>query len=216
MLCARDPLQSDTLEPGSVPAACARPRQPHFSRLDGLVNLGNHYRDDGAQSGHTTRLTWVVNVVRAVMVACTVRPRVLEASDGIANFSDISTCMSRARHELYPVPKAARVYLTRHPARNSAGNRIRVNSVPTGTTWSLVMDELTVDDSAKSDLIAADYRLLERIGDASFNHHRLPETIGYISLAGAEGRYQRNLANQAAKAALLKPTCFHDSRGCSN
>ena len=139
----------------------------HFGRLDGLVNLACTYLDDGAQSGRADWLTALdVNVVSAAMAARAVRPHLVEAGGGgIVNFTSISAGVAQTGRWLYPVSKAALVQLTRNLAMDFAGDRIRVNSVSPGWTWSRVMNELTGGDRAKTDRVAADYHLLGRVGD---------------------------------------------------
>jgi len=46
-----------------------------------------------------------------------------------------------------------------------APDKIRVNSVSPGWTWSRVMDELSQGNRAKTDKVAAPYHLLGRVGD---------------------------------------------------
>ncbi|WCM94516.1 SDR family oxidoreductase [Acidovorax sp. NCPPB 2350] len=140
----------------------------HFGRIDGLVNLAATYLDDGAASD---RADWLraldVNLVSAVMAARAVRPHLAAAGGGgaIVNFTSISSKVAQTGRWLYPVSKAALVQLTRGMAMDFAGDRIRVNSVSPGWTWSRVMDELTGGDRAKTDRVAADYHLLQRVGD---------------------------------------------------
>ncbi|CAM3356505.1 SDR family oxidoreductase [Paracidovorax anthurii] len=138
-----------------------------FGRIDGLVNLAATYLDDGAASD---RADWLraldVNLVSAVMAARAVRPHLAAAGGGaIVNFTSISSKVAQTGRWLYPVSKAALVQLTRGMAMDFAGDRIRVNSVSPGWTWSRVMDELTGGDRAKTDRVAADYHLLQRVGD---------------------------------------------------
>lgn len=139
----------------------------HFGRIDYLVNLAATYLDDGAASG---RADWLraldVNVVSAVMAARAVHPHLVAAGGGaIVNFTSISSRVAQTGRWLYPVSKAALLQVTRSLAMDYAADRIRVNSVSPGWTWSRVMDELTQGDRAKTDRVAADYHLLGRAGD---------------------------------------------------
>src|SRR4029077_7044725 len=83
----------------------------------------------------------------------------------IVNFTSISAKVAQTGRWLYPVGKAALVQLTRNMAMDLAGDGIRVNSVSPGWTWSKVMVELSGDDRAKTDRVAAPFHLLGRVGD---------------------------------------------------
>lgn len=138
-----------------------------FGRLDALVNLACTYTDDGAQSG---RADWQqalnVNVISAVMMARAVRPHLQAAGGGaIVNFTSISSSVAQTGRWLYPVSKAALLQVTRSLAMDFAPDRIRVNSVSPGWTWSRVIGELAGGDRAKADAVAASYHLLGRLGD---------------------------------------------------
>ena len=146
---------------------CVAEAARHFGRLDFLVNLAATYLDDGAASG---RADWLraldINLVSAVMAARAARPHLVASGGGaIVNFTSISAKAAQTGRWLYPVSKAALVQLTRNMAMDFAGDRIRVNSVSSGWTWSRVMDEITGGDRAKTDRVAADYHLLGRVGD---------------------------------------------------
>lgn len=139
----------------------------HFGRIDFLVNLATTYLDDGAASG---RADWLraldINVVSAVMAARAVHPHLVAAGGGaIVNFTSISSRVAQTGRWLYPVSKAALLQVTRSLAMDYAGDKIRVNSVSPGWTWSRVMDDITGGDRAKTDRVAADYHLLGRVGD---------------------------------------------------
>lgn len=139
----------------------------HFGSVDFLVNLACTYTDGGAGAG---RADWQqalnVNVVSAVMMARAVRREMLKAGAGaIVNFTSISSRVAQTGRWLYPVSKAALVQVTRSMAMDLALDRIRVNSVSPGWTWSRLMDELTHGDRAKTDRVAASYHMLGRVGD---------------------------------------------------
>jgi NAD(P)-dependent dehydrogenase (short-subunit alcohol dehydrogenase family) len=138
-----------------------------FGGIDYLVNLACSYVDDGFAS---PRADWLeslnVNVVSAVMAAQAVHPHMLARGGGaIVNFASISAKVAQTGRWLYPVGKAALVQLTRNMAVDLARDGIRVNSVSPGWTWSRVMVELSGDDRAKTDRVAAPFHLLGRVGD---------------------------------------------------
>jgi NAD(P)-dependent dehydrogenase (short-subunit alcohol dehydrogenase family) len=100
------------------------------------------------------------------MAAKAVHPHMVARGGGaIVNFASISAKAAQTGRWLYPVGKAALVQLTRNMAMDLAGDRIRVNSVSPGWTWSKVMVELSGDDRAKTDRVAAPFHLLGRVGD---------------------------------------------------
>jgi NAD(P)-dependent dehydrogenase (short-subunit alcohol dehydrogenase family) len=138
-----------------------------FGSVEFLVNLACTYVDEGAAS---PREDWLeslnVNVVSAVMMANAVRPHMVDRGGGsIVNFTSISAKVAQTGRWLYPVGKAALVQLTRNMAMDLAADGIRVNSVSPGWTWSKVMVELSGDDRAKTDRVAAPFHLLGRVGN---------------------------------------------------
>jgi NAD(P)-dependent dehydrogenase (short-subunit alcohol dehydrogenase family) len=139
-----------------------------FGGVDFLVNLACSYVDEGFAS---PREDWLeslnVNVASAAMTARAVHPHLVARGGGaIVNFTSISAKVAQTGRWLYPVGKAALVQLTRNMAMDFASDGIRVNSVSPGWTWSKVMVELTGDDRAKTDAVAAPFHLLGRVGDA--------------------------------------------------
>ena len=138
-----------------------------FGGIDFLVNLATTYVDEGLAS---TREDWLesanVNVASAVMMTKAVRPHLVTRGGGaIVNFTSISAKVAQPGRWLYPVHKAALVQLTRNMAMDLAPDRIRVNSVSPGWTWSKVMVELTGGDREKTNRVAAPFHLLGRVGD---------------------------------------------------
>jgi len=138
-----------------------------FRGIDILVNLACSYVDDGFASSRADWLeSYDVNVASAVMMAKAVHPHMVAAGGGaIVNFTSISSRVAQTGRWLYPVTKAALVQLTRNMALDLAGDGIRVNSVSPGWTWSNVMVELSGDDRAKTDRVAAPFHILRRAGD---------------------------------------------------
>jgi NAD(P)-dependent dehydrogenase (short-subunit alcohol dehydrogenase family) len=139
----------------------------HFGGIDFLVNLATTYVDEGFAS---TRADWLesanVNVASAVMMAKAVHPQLVARGGGaIVNITSISAKVAQTGRWLYPVHKAALVQLTRNMAMDLAADGIRVNSVSPGWTWSNVMIELSGDDRAKTNRVAAPFHLLGRVGD---------------------------------------------------
>ena len=70
-----------------------------------------------------------------------------------------------------------------------AGDRIRVNSVSPGWTWSRVMDEITGGDRAKTDRVAADYHLLGRVGDP----REVADVVAFPAVGTRVLRHRRRL-----------------------
>lgn len=147
--------------------ACVAATAERFGGVNALVNLACTYIDEGVAS---PRADWLdaldVNVVSAVMATKAVLPHMRSAGGGaIVNFASISANVAQTGRWLYPVSKAAIVQLTRNMAMDLAGDGVRVNAVSPGWTWSKIMVQLTGDDRAKTDRVAAPYHLLGRVGD---------------------------------------------------
>jgi len=147
--------------------ACVDEAATRHGSVDFLVNLACSYVDDGFKS---PRADWLasfnVNVASAVAMLQAVHPHMVAAGGGaVVNFTSISSRVAQTGRWLYPVSKAAMAQLTRNMAMDLAPDRIRVNSVSPGWTWSAVMDQLTGGDRARTDRVAAPYHLLGRVGD---------------------------------------------------
>lgn len=161
-LFARTDITDDAQVAACVAQAAQRHGGVHF-----LVNLACSYVDDGFKS---PRADWLssfnVNVASAVTMLQAVHPHMVAAGGGaVVNFTSISSRVAQTGRWLYPVSKAAMAQLTRNMAMDLAGDRIRVNSVSPGWTWSAVMDRLSNGDRAKTDRVAAPFHLLGRVGD---------------------------------------------------
>jgi len=135
--------------------------------IDILINLACSYADSGSES---TRDEWLstlnVNVASAALLAQAVRPTMVQRGGGsIVNLSSISSKVAQIGRWTYPVSKAAMVQLTRNMAMDYAPDRIRVNSVSPGWTWSAIMDSLSGGNREKTDSVAAPFHLTERVGD---------------------------------------------------
>lgn len=148
-------------------AACVTEAVARHGGIDVLVNLACSYLDDGIQSKRIDWLTSLnVNVVSAAAMLQAVRPHFQRAGGGsVVNFTSISSGVAQTGRWLYPVGKAALLQLTRNMALDLASEHIRVNSVSPGWTWSAVMKQLSGDDRAKTDRVAAPFHMLGRVGD---------------------------------------------------
>jgi NAD(P)-dependent dehydrogenase (short-subunit alcohol dehydrogenase family) len=135
--------------------------------VDALVNLACSYVDSGLDS---TRAEWLesydVNVVGGVMMLRALVGHFRERGGGaVVNFASISSKVAQTGRWLYPASKAAVVQVTRSAAMDLAKDGIRVNSVSPGWTWSNIMRELSGDDRAHVDAVAAPFHLTGRVGD---------------------------------------------------
>lgn len=135
--------------------------------LDIVVNLACTYLDEGAA---TTRADWLtafdVNLVSAVRLTMIAREHLAASGHGaVVNFTSISSSVAQTGRWVYPATKAAMVQVTRSMAMDLAGDRIRVNSVSPGWTWSKIMDTLSQGDRPLTDSVAAPFHLTGRVGD---------------------------------------------------
>ena len=146
-------------------------------RLDYLVNVACTYLDNGAD---TTRADWLkafdVNVVGSVMLMQAARPHLKKNKGAIVNFGSISSRVAQTGRWVYPVSKAAILQLTRNEALDLAADKIRVNSVSPGWTWSNVISSLANGDRAKADRVAAPFHILGRLGDPD----EVAQTVAFL------------------------------------
>jgi NAD(P)-dependent dehydrogenase (short-subunit alcohol dehydrogenase family) len=159
-------VRTDITDDAQVQACVAEAAERHGG-VHFLVNLACSYVDDGFKS---PRADWLasfnVNVASAVAMLQAAHPHLVAAGGGaVVNFTSISSRVAQTGRWLYPVSKAAMAQLTRNMAMDLAPDRIRVNSVSPGWTWSAVMDRLSGGDRAKTDRVAAPFHLLGRVGD---------------------------------------------------
>lgn len=159
-------VRTDITDDAQVQACVAEAAERHGG-VHFLVNLACSYVDDGFKS---PRADWLasfnVNVASAVAMLQAAHPHMVAAGGGaVVNFTSISSRVAQTGRWLYPVSKAAMAQLTRNMAMDLAPDRIRVNSVSPGWTWSAVMDRLSGGDRAKTDRVAAPFHLLGRVGN---------------------------------------------------
>ena len=146
---------------------CVEAAVKAFGGIDFLVNVACSYVDDALNASRQDWLTsFDVNVVGGVMLLKAARPIMAARGGGaVVNFGSISGKAAQTGRWLYPVSKAAILQLTRNEALDLAPDKIRVNSVSPGWTWSNVISELSKGDRAKADRVAAPYHILGRLGD---------------------------------------------------
>lgn len=147
-----------------------------FGGIDFLVNCACAYVDNGAASTRDEWLTsYNVNLVGAAMLLKACRPEMQKRGGGsVVNFASISAKVAQTGRWLYPATKAAMQQFTRSAALDLAADRIRVNSVSPGWTWSSAIEALSGGDKAKADAVAADFHPLGRLG--------LPEEVAQVVL----------------------------------
>ena len=169
-------VRTDITSDADISALVAATVERH-GRLDFLVNVACTYLDNGAQ---TSRTDWLkaldVNIVGSVMLMDAARPHLAKNKGAIVNFGSISARIAQVGRWVYPVSKAAILQLTRNQALDLAPEGIRVNAVSPGWTWSNIMKELSGNDRAKTDSVAAPFHLLRRTGDPS----EVAETVAFL------------------------------------
>ncbi len=148
-------------------ASCVEQAVKKFGGIDFLVNLAAVYIDNALNSSRQEWLdSYNINVVGGVMMLKAVHPHRKQRGGGaVVNFGSISAKVAQTGRWLYPVTKAAILQLTRNEAMDLAPDKIRVNSISPGWTWSRVMVELTQNDRAKTDRVGGPFHLLGRVGN---------------------------------------------------
>jgi NAD(P)-dependent dehydrogenase (short-subunit alcohol dehydrogenase family) len=138
-----------------------------FGGIDFLVNGAVTYADKGLAS---SRAEWLaslnLNLVSGALFVRAVAPEMKKRGGGaIVNLSSVAGKFGQAGRALYPAAKAAIFQLTRSEAMELAVDRIRVNAVSPGWTWSSSIEKVTKGDRAKADRVAADYHPLGRVAN---------------------------------------------------
>ena len=148
--------------------ACVAETVERFGGIDFVVNVACTYLDNGIDS---TRAEWLealnTNVVGGAILVQKAMPYMQERGGGaVVNYASISGKVAQPGRMLYAVSKAAILGMTRNQAAALAPHNIRVNSVSPGWTWSNVIKQLSGDDRAKTDRVAAPLHMLGRAGEA--------------------------------------------------
>lgn len=136
-----------------------------FGGIDFIINNACSYVDNGAAS---TRAEWLetldTNLVSGAILVEKARGYLAKGPGCVVNMASISGHAAQSGRWTYPVSKAAIIHLTRQQALDYAPQRIRVNALVAGWTWSDPIAGLSNDDRAKADKVAAEFHLLGRLG----------------------------------------------------
>ena len=205
-------VATDVSDDASI-AACVADTARAFGGIDYLVNCAASYVDNGAASTRAEwNQSWSVNVVGAAMLLQACVPHMAARGGGaVVNFASISAFAAQTGRWLYPISKAAMLQFTRNAALDLAAQKIRVNSVSPGWTWSSVIEGMSGGDKAKADAVAADYHMLGRLGlpgeVANVVSFLLSDKAGFVtgSNYACDGGYQA-LGPEARTAAIGRLT----------
>src|SRR5438045_9279772 len=116
------------------------------------------------------------------MMLKAVRPHMVKRGGGaVVNFGSISAKVAQTGRWLYPGTKAAILQLTRNEAMDLAADKIRVDSISPGWTWSRVMDELTHADKQETNRVGGTFNVLGRVADAD----EVAEAVLFLSSSPA-------------------------------
>lgn len=129
----------------------------HFGGLDILINVAASYVDNGVNS---TRDEWLqglnVNLVGSAVFASQAATAMRRRGGGvIVNFGSVGGKVAQPGRMVYSVTKAALLHMTRCQAAALAQDKIRVNSVSPGWTWSTVIETLSDGNRARAEEVAA-------------------------------------------------------------
>ena len=129
------------------------------------MNVACTYLDPGLAATRDEWLTALnVNVVSGALFTARAVPYMKQRGGGaVVHFSSISASAAQQGRLLYATSKAALLGLTRNQALALAPDRIRVNAVAPGWTWSNVIRDIAGGDRAKADRVAAPFHLNGRL-----------------------------------------------------
>jgi NAD(P)-dependent dehydrogenase (short-subunit alcohol dehydrogenase family) len=149
--------------------ACIAQAEKQFGGVDYLVNLASTYLDEGVKTSRADWLTSLnINLVSGMIFADKASAAIARRGGGaIVNFASISGKRAQPGRMTYSAAKAALLQVTKNMAMQMQPLNIRVNSVSPGWTWSNIMVQLTGNQRAKADAVAAPFHILGRTGDPS-------------------------------------------------
>jgi len=165
--------------------ACIASTVSEFGGVDCLINVACTYLDNGIDSTRDEWLTALnVNLVGGAIFSQKVAPQMRERGGGaIVNFGSISGKIAQPGRMLYAVSKAAIIGMTRNQALGLAADKIRVNSVSPGWTWSNVIRDISGDNRANADSIAAPLHPVGRLVEPG----EVGATVAYLCSDEASG-----------------------------
>jgi NAD(P)-dependent dehydrogenase (short-subunit alcohol dehydrogenase family) len=147
--------------------ACLSHAQNSYGGLDWLVNVACTYLDGGIE---TTREQWLtglnVNLVGMAVFATKAVPLMrMRGAGAIVNFGSISGKVAQPGRMVYAVSKAGILHMTKVQAAALAKDKIRVNSVSPGWTWSNAISFLSNNRRERADAVAAGVHPMGRAGN---------------------------------------------------
>jgi NAD(P)-dependent dehydrogenase (short-subunit alcohol dehydrogenase family) len=161
-------FRTDLCEDSDI-AACVARTAAHFGRIDGIVHSACTYADGGiAATRADWRLSMDVNVAGAALLVKEAAPHMAAAGGGaVVLIGSISAKVAQAGRWLYPASKAALLQLARSMALDLASQKIRVNSLSPGKTWSAPLARKHAGDRAGADSAEGRYHMLGRLADGA-------------------------------------------------
>jgi len=159
-------LRTDVTSDADIDA-CLKLASDRFGGLDFLVNVACTYLDGGIE---TTREQWQtglnVNLIGMAVFATKAVPFMRRRGGGaIVNYGSISGKVAQPGRMVYAVSKAGILHMTRVQAAALAMDKIRVNSVSPGWTWSNAISFLSNNRRDRADAVAATIHPLGRAGN---------------------------------------------------
>lgn len=145
---------------------CITTAATRFGGVDVLVNNAVSYFDRGLDSSRDEwREALDVNLVSPALLVQKVAP-IMRARGGgaIVNVGSVGGKFGARDRATYPASKAALLQLTRNQAATLARDRIRVNSVSPGWTWSDTLKEMADGNRMRADEVSGIVQPLGRAG----------------------------------------------------
>ena len=161
-------FRTDLSEDNDI-AECVARAAASFGRIDGVVHAACTYVDGGiAATRADWRLSMDVNIAGAALLVKEAVPHMAAAGGGaVVLIGSISAKVAQAGRWLYPASKAALLQLARSMALDLAPQRIRVNSLSPGKSWSAPLARKHAGDRARAEAAEGRYHMLGRLADGA-------------------------------------------------